>query len=150
MNSSVKFLSPIVIGGLPLPGPDAAAADDELGAADELEADDDELELPQAASTATVATVPAVPNARLSTDCITSLSPLRSGVLLDVRLAPAPAADGEPTAAPAPPLEQRGLDEAVGATQMLRFCHQPSERSIGDAPLLPINPALIIDALGSA
>jgi hypothetical protein len=78
--SSVKFLSPIVTGGLPLPG---CAPPDELELLElELELldeedppdDDDDLELPQAASTATVARTPAVASARVKNNCLTYLS----------------------------------------------------------------------------
>jgi hypothetical protein len=67
MYSSVKFLSPRVIGGLPLPG--LAALPDEL----ELLDDDEELppeleddeELPQAANTTTATRTPTIPSAPL-------------------------------------------------------------------------------------
>src|SRR2546423_1205062 len=73
MNSSVKFLSPIVIGGLPLPGCPPAAAEDEPDPdpADELDEDEDE-ELPQAANAATAKTTPTPVHARFKTDCISS------------------------------------------------------------------------------
>src|SRR5947209_20117821 len=68
MYSSVKFLSPIVTGGLPLPGWDPEVdAELELEAPpDELE--DDELELPQAASAAMASKLPTITSTRLSMD----------------------------------------------------------------------------------
>src|SRR5947209_5461260 len=63
MNSSVKFLSPIVTGGLPAPGPlEAAGVLDVAAGVLELELF---FELPHAASATTKITVRTLPSARL-------------------------------------------------------------------------------------
>src|SRR5437660_12027241 len=76
MYSSVKFLSPMVIGGLPLPGCEPEA-ELELELELELEApaaelEDDELELPQAASAAMASKLPTITSTRLIMDAFPS------------------------------------------------------------------------------
>ena len=70
MYSSVKFLSPMVIGGFPLPGWDPEAEPElELEAEDPPDAlEDDELELPQAASAAMASKLPTITSTRLIMD----------------------------------------------------------------------------------
>jgi hypothetical protein len=71
--SSVKFLSPRMIGGLPWPGfalePDEPEPELELEL--DVALDDDEPELPQAATKATKTRVPAIQSPRLSKSRIT-------------------------------------------------------------------------------
>src|SRR5436305_6503918 len=70
MNSSEKFLSPMVTGGLPTPGPLAAAAGlapvavEDVGAAALLVGLELEDDLPQAASSAAVSVASATASAR--------------------------------------------------------------------------------------
>jgi hypothetical protein len=74
----VKFLSPIVIGGLPLPGCEPPPPEElELVLDPELPPDaelDEELELPHAASTPTAHSVPRAASARLICNFITFVS----------------------------------------------------------------------------
>jgi hypothetical protein len=73
----VKFLSPIVIAGLPLPGWLADVPETEL--APELELDP---ELPQAAIPAVSSSTPALASARFSMVCLMSFPPLVVRLLL--------------------------------------------------------------------
>ena len=69
MYSSVKFLSPIVIGGLPLPGCEPELAAPQLEAEPPPAAvEDEELELPHAARAAIANKLPTITSARLSMD----------------------------------------------------------------------------------
>ncbi|MGB9184434.1 MAG: hypothetical protein WCB67_10235 [Solirubrobacteraceae bacterium] len=66
----MKFLSPIVIGGLPLPGsaapPEALELELDPPADEDDEDEDEDEELPQAANAAIVKTTPAPDNTRFN------------------------------------------------------------------------------------
>src|SRR5438067_9483620 len=74
VNSSVKFLSPMVIGGFPLPGFEPEPEDPEV---EDPEVEDEEL--PHAASKATTTTTATVESARRKLDCI-EVSPLADSI----------------------------------------------------------------------